>query len=106
MQQRPTGKVQWVHQNRAEELSPGWPFAACLLRLCGVRDVAAGSWAREERTASLILRVAGAGGIVFIFGEMEVSWISTCSFHLAAGMVLTPLSPCPDLEGEAHQGSW
>lgn len=97
-----------MHQSRDEERSLAWPFAACLLPLCSVRsrDVAAGSWARVGRTAFVILRVAGRGGIVLIFGEMEVSWISACSFHLAAGMVLTPHSPCPDLEGEAHQWSW
>lgn len=46
MQQRPTGKVQWVHQSRAEEHSLVWPYAACLLQhvqsCCG--------WARVERT--------------------------------------------------------
>lgn len=41
-------------------------------------------------------------GCVYLW-EMDISWISAWWFHLAAGMGLTPPSPCLDLEDEAHQ---
>lgn len=44
-----------------------------------------------ESSALIIPRVAG--GIVLIFGETEVSWISAWSFHLTAGLELTPHGP-------------
>jgi len=93
-----------MHQHRAEERSPAWPFAACPLRLCRARshNVAAGGWAGVDRTVFVILRVAG--GIVLIFGETEVSWISASSCHLTARTVLTPRSPCPDLKARRTSG--
>lgn len=89
MPRRPTGKVQGEQQGRAGDTQPGTALSSAP----GPQTAGLGTVCRDPLSL---------GGCVYLW-EMEVSWISAWWFHLAAGMGLTPPSPCLALGDEAHQ---